>query len=159
MMKLKFYKIRPAAKMPVRAHSTDAGLDLFYCPNPDPESDCYWRPEGVYKIPPGASCLVPTGLRVEVPTEHMLEIKNKSGIAHKKKLIVGACVVDPGYTGEVYINLHNIGGSTRTIEPGQKIAQAVLVPIVSCQIEEVWDDPSEVETDRGAGGFGSTGLI
>jgi len=158
-MKLRFYKIRENAKLPVRAHSTDAGLDLFYCPDPDQRIDCYWKPEKEYKIPPGASCLVPTGLRVEVPVDHMLEVKNKSGIAHKEKLIVGACVIDPGYTGEVYINLHNVGGSTKVIEPMQKIAQAVLVPVVICEVEEILYDPSEIETDRGDGAFGSTGLL
>jgi dUTP pyrophosphatase len=89
----------------------------------------------------------------------MLEVKNKSGIAHKEKLIVGACVIDPGYTGEVYINLHNVGGSTKVIEPMQKIAQAVLVPVVICEVEEILYDPSEIETDRGDGAFGSTGLL
>tara|TARA_Y100000034_G_scaffold134707_1_gene203924 strand:+ start:2558 stop:3034 length:477 start_codon:yes stop_codon:yes gene_type:complete len=157
-MKLKFYKIRSEAKIPVRAHLTDAGMDLFYCPDPHQQADCYWHPEGEYRIPPGASCLVPTGIRVGVPAGHMLEVKNKSGIAHKEKLLVGACVIDPGYTGEVYVNLHNIGGTTRAIIPGQKIAQAVLVPIVMCETEEVLHDLSEMNTDRGNGGFGSTGL-
>ena len=158
-MKLKFYKIRKDAKIPVREHSTDAGIDLFYCPDMDQDSDCFWKPEGEYRIPPGDSCLVPTGLKVEVPQNYMLEIKNKSGIAHKQKLIVGACVVDPGYTGEVFVNLHNLGGSTKTIAPGQKVAQAVLVPIVICDIKEVHSDPSERNTDRGEAGFGSTGLL
>jgi len=158
-MKLKFYKIRKDAKMPLRAHKHDAGMDLFYCPDLSQDSDCFWKPEGEYRIPPRESCLVPTGLKVEVPENYMLEIKNKSGIAHKQKLIVGACVVDPGYTGEVFVNLHNLGGSTKTINPGQKIAQAVLIPIVACEVEEVYIDPSEYGTDRGSGGFGSTGLI
>lgn len=52
-----------------------------------------------FRIPPGVSCLVPTGIKVDVPPGHMLEVKNKSGIAHKQKLLVGACVVDSGYTG------------------------------------------------------------
>ena len=158
-MKLKFYKIRSDAKLPVRAHSVDAGADLFYCQDPDQDPDCYWKPEGEYRIPPGESCLVPTGLKVIVPNNHMLEIKNKSGVAHKQKLIVGACVVDPGYTGEIYVNLHNIGGSTKVIQPGQKIAQIVLVPIVICEVEETEQDPSSINTDRSSGGFGSTGLI
>ena len=157
-MKLRFYKIREDAKLPLRAHSTDAGMDLFYCPGAR-EKSCYWEPEDEYRIPPGESCLVPTGIRVEVPVGHMLEIKNKSGIAHKQKLIVGACIVDPGYTGEVYVNLHNIGGTTRVVLPGQKIAQAVLISVVTCQIEETFDDPSTMKTDRADGGFGSTGLI
>ena len=158
-MKLEFYKIREGAKLPVRAHSIDAGIDLFYCPDPNQEPDCFWKPEGEYRIPPGESCLVPVGLKVVVPNNHMLEIKNKSGVAHKQKLIVGACVVDPGYTGEVYVNLHNIGGSTKIIKPGQKIAQAVLVPVVICKIDEMHYDPSELNTERSDGGFGSTGLI
>ena len=157
-MKLKFYRIRTEAKLPVRAHSIDAGMDLFYCPDPDHNNDCFWKPEGKYKIPPGESCLVPTGIKVIVPENYMLEIKNKSGIAHKQKLIVGACVVDPGYTGEVFVNLHNIGGSTKTINPGQKVAQAVLIPVVTCGIEETDEDPSSINTDRSEGGFGSTGL-
>jgi len=158
MMKIKFYKVRPNAKIPARAHALDAGMDLFYCPDPDQNPDCFWKPEGEYKIPPGESCLVPTGMKVIVPNNHMLEIKNKSGVAHKQKLIVGACVVDPGYTGEVYVNLHNIGGSTRIIQPGQKIAQAVLVPIVICEPSEINYDPSNLNTERSEGGFGSTGL-
>ena len=158
-MKLKFYKVRPDAKIPTRAYSIDAGMDLFYCPDPNQESDCFWKPEGEYRISPGESCLVPTGLKVVVPKNHMLEIKNKSGIAHKQKLIVGACVVDPGYTGEVYVNLHNIGGSTKIIHPGQKIAQAVLVPVVVCEPDEINYDPSALNTERSDGGFGSTGLI
>ena len=157
-MKLKFYKVRPNAKLPVRAHSIDAGMDLFYCPDPNQAPDCYRKPEGEYRIPPRESCLVPTGLKVIVPDNHMLEIKNKSGIAHTQKLIVGACVVDPGYTGEIYVNLHNIGGSTRIIQPGQKIAQAVLVPIIICEPDEINYDPSDLSTERSDGGFGSTGL-
>ena len=158
-MRLKFYKIRENAKLPVRAHSTDAGMDLFYCPSPGQTADCYWEPEGEYRIPPGESCLVPTGLRVEVPERYMLEVKNKSGIAHKQKLLVGACVIDPGYTGEIYVNLHNVGGSTKIIAPSEKIAQAVLIPVVVCRIEETFDDTSDIDTDRGEGGFGSTGLL
>ena len=68
-------------------------------------------------------------------------------------------MVDSGYTGEVYVNLHNIGGETRHVSPGQKIAQAVLTPIVLCQVEETFIDPSDRGTNRGSGGFGSTGLL
>jgi len=160
-MKLKFYKIRSDAKPPERAHKSDAGMDLFYCPDPENNSNCIWNDyeRKQFRVASGISSLVPTGLKVIVPENYMLEIKNKSGIAHKQRLIVGACVVDPGYTGEIYVNLHNIGGVTQVIEPGQKIAQAVLVPIVTCGVEEVFSDPSEDRTDRGDGGFGSTGLV
>tara|TARA_Y100000593_G_C4290276_1_gene327881 strand:+ start:586 stop:1068 length:483 start_codon:yes stop_codon:yes gene_type:complete len=160
-MNIKFFRIRKDAKLPVRAHSLDAGMDMFYCPDPALGSSCIWEEKGVryFRIPPGVSCLVPTGIKVEVPPGHMLEIKNKSGVAHKQKLLVGACVVDSGYTGEVYINLHNMGGETQHIAPGQKLAQAVLTPIVLCGVEETYIDPSDKGTDRGEGGFGSTGII
>ena len=148
-MKLKFYKIRKAAKLPVRAHETDAGMDIFYCP--------MHHKEVAFSIPRVGSGVIPTGLKVEVPEGHMLEIKNKSGIASKRQLLVGACVVDPGYDGEIYINLHNIGYETQIIEPGEKIAQAVLVPIIYCEPHEVFEDTLNKDTDRGDGGFGSTG--
>ena len=156
-MKLKFYKIRYGARLPHRAHTNDAGMDLCYCPDPQKKSPCIWPPDKTFRIPPGENCLVPTGLKVGLPSGLMLEIKNKSGIASKKQLIVGACVVDPGYTGEIYVNLHNIGRVTQEIPPGQKVAQAVLTPIIMCEVEEAFTDPSSQNTPRGSGGFGSTG--
>ena len=87
----------------------------------------------------------------------MLEIKNKSGIASKRGLLVGACVVDRGYTGEIFVNLHNPSDRTQTIHAGQKIAQAVFVKIrEDIQIIEsgnIYDK----ETSRGDGALGSTG--
>ena len=153
-MNLKVYRIREDAKLPLRAHKTDAGMDLFYCPNGE-RSDVVMR-DGL-GISPRESKLLPTGLKVEVPYGYMLEIKNKSGIAYKRKLITGACVVDPGYDGEVYVNLHNIGLTTEYIMPGQKVAQAVLIPIIHCGIEEVTLDALNKGSTRGSGGFGSTG--
>ena len=153
-MNLKVYKIREEAKLPLRAHKTDAGMDLFYCPNGE-RSDIVER-DGL-AICPRESKLVPTGLKIEVPYGNMLEIKNKSGIASKRKLITGACVVDPGYDGEVYVNLHNIGLNTQYIKPGDKIAQAVLIPIIHCGIEEVVFDALNEGSTRGSSGFGSTG--
>ena len=154
-MNIKVYKIRENARLPVRAHQADAGMDLYYCPNGDKK--LYDDEEG-YHIPPRESRLLTTGIKVEVPYGHMLEIKNKSGIAFKRQLLVGACVVDPGYDGELYVNLHNVGHRTQVITPGDKIAQAVLIPIVHCGIEEVKTDKFiNYHSTRGAGGFGSTG--
>ena len=147
-MNLKFYKMREGAKLPDRAHETDAGMDVFYCPK---------NGESVFSIPAGSSRVLPTGIKVEVPRGYMLEIKNKSGIASKRQLLVGACVIDPGYDGEVFVNLHNVGFKAQFIEPGEKIAQAVLVPVVHCGVEEVTTDTLNKNTDRGEGGFGSTG--
>ena len=157
-MNIRVYRIREEAKLPLRAHPTDAGMDLFYCPSEGRgEPPCAMRADGAYSLAPGASCLLPTGLKVEVPANHMLEVKNKSGVAFKRQLLVGACVVDSGYDGEVFVNLHNIGTSTQVVEPGQKIAQAVLTPIVTCAVEEVPEDCLNDDSQRATGGFGSTG--
>mgnify|MGYP003111886541 CR=1 FL=1 len=154
-MNLKVYKIRPDARPPHRAHKTDAGMDLFYCPNG--ERARVLKEEGL-AIGARESVLIPTGLKVEVPYGHMLEIKNKSGIAYKRQLVVGSCVVDPGYDGEVYVNLHNIGLKTQYLQPGDKIAQAVLIPVIHCGVEELeTDNFMNLYSDRGLGGFGSTG--
>ena len=147
---VKIYKVRPDTKLPVRAHNTDAGLDLFFCPV-----------EGAaVRINPGQSVLLDTGIKMEVPSSCMLQIMNKSGIASKSHLITGACVVDEGYTGEIFVNLHNIGKDVQFIEPGQKIAQAIFVRIekpVLWEIEE--DNIYGTQTSRGSGGLGSTGLV
>jgi len=148
-MNLKFYRIRKVAKLPVRAHKADVGMDIFYCPTHHKES--------AFSIPRNSSRVIPTGLKVEVPEGYMLEIKNKSGIASMRQLLVGACVIDPGYDGEIYINLHNLGHDTQIIEPGEKIAQAVLVPVIHCGIQEVFEDTLNKGGQRGDGGFGSTG--
>jgi dUTP pyrophosphatase len=146
--------MRPKARLPVRAHQMDAGMDLFYCPNG--EKKLYDSKD--FFIPPKESRLIPTGIKVEIPYGYMLEVKNKSGIAYKRQLIVGACVVDPGYNGEVYVNLHNIGAETQMIRPGDKVAQAILIPIVHCKVEEVESDEFlNFHSKRGEGGFGSTG--
>ena len=147
-MKLKVYKVRKNAKLLVRAHPTDAGMDLFFCP-PD---------EKFIAVEPSMSVLLQTGLKIEVPKGHMLEVKNKSGIASQKQLVTGACVVDSGYDGEIFVNLHNVGYRIEVIEPGQKIAQAVLIPVVLPELEEIQeDDVYGGETSRGSGALGSTG--
>ena len=153
-MKIKVYKLRPEAKLPTRAHQTDGGLDIYYCSDGDKK---LYNTES-FHIPPKTSRLLSTGIKVEIPYGYMLEIKNKSGIAYKKQLLVGACVIDPGYDGEIYINLHNIGAETQVIKEGDKIAQAVMIPIIHCGIEEVETDQFlNFHSQRGDGGFGSTG--
>ena len=147
--KLHVYKIRQNAKLPLRAHPTDAGMDLFYSPE---------EATGWISIKPGGSAVLETGLKVEVPEGYMIQIMNKSGVASKKQLVTGACVVDHGYDGEVFVNLQNIGTKPQVLEPGQKIAQAVLIPISVPEIIEIYDDNVYGgDTARGTGGFGSTG--
>jgi dUTP pyrophosphatase len=163
-MILNYKKLRPNAITPKRANPSDAGMDLYYCPS---------DPEEVIKIPNGQSAQIPTGIAIEVPHGYMLLGLDKSGIASKKHLLLGGGVIDPGYSGELIVNLNNVAGNyfcgenhsvlpwgEITIEPGDKVAQIVLVPIVHFRLQETKDelytDPI-VMSDRGTGGFGSTG--
>lgn len=146
--KVRVFRTRPDAKLPVRAHQTDAGMDFFFAPV-----------EGATaRIKPGQSILLETGIKMEVPSGCMLQIMNKSGIASKRHLITGACVVDEGYTGEIFVNLHNIGRDVEFIEAGQKIAQGVFVEIKAPVLFEIESDNIyETATSRGEGALGSTG--
>lgn len=151
-MRVRVQRVHENAKMPVRAHNTDAGMDLFFCPAPKPELDSQ-----IETVLPFGSSVIPTGLKIEVPEGYMLEIKNKSGIASKRGLIVGACVVDRGYTGEIFVNLHNITHRNQTLHDGDKIAQAVFVKVETnvrlVEADHIYDE----NTTRGDGALGSTG--
>ena len=146
--RVRVFRTRPDAKLPMRAHKTDAGMDFFYCPG-EPT---------VLGIEPGESVVLPTGVKMEVPPGCMLQIMNKSGVASKRSLVTGACVVDEGYTGEIFVNLHNIGTKTNFVEPGQKIAQGVFVRIEKPILSEIENDNIYGKsTSRGDGALGSTG--
>lgn len=113
-----------------------------------------------FTIPPGKSLFIPTGVRVRIPENHILKFENKSGIASKKGLICGACVVDEDYTGIIHINLWNASKNFVDVMAGDKIIQGILYPILLPSIEKV--DRADIlykdfSTDRGEGGFGSTG--
>lgn len=153
-MILEYHMLRGKEYPPVRANPSDAGLDLRWVPEDNATK--------VLAIGPGASVLLPTGCKFGIPHGYMLEIKNKSGVAHKKQLLVGACVVDSGYEGEVFVNLHNIGPEVQHLEPGDKIAQAVVVPVVHARFVAT-DNPDVYGwypitiSDRGDGSLGSSG--
>ena len=151
-MILEYARMRDSAKPPVRSNPSDAGLDIFY----NPEND------QAVTIAPGDSVVLQTGYRFGVPHGYMLEIKNRSGLASKRSLVVGACVIDAGYDGEVLINLHNIGTETQTVQPHTKIAQIVMVPVVhfralETQGGDLYNWYPIAMSDRRTGGFGSTG--
>jgi dUTP pyrophosphatase len=116
------YKLRPKAKAPTRANPSDAGLDVFYCPK-DPNVSAV-------TINPGENHLLPTGLTFGVPHGYMLQVCNRSSMGAKRSLIVGAHIVDSGYDGEVFIDLHNIGTEVQYVNSSDKIAQLVLIPVV-----------------------------
>ena len=159
-MIIEYAKVRQQVRAPERANPSDAGLDLFF--NPEPTGILPSPNLDSVVVEPGDSKLLSTGYRFGVPHGYMLEIKNRSGIAAKRSLIVGACVVDSGYDGEVFINLHNVGKETQVIEPGTKIAQAVMVPVVHFRAVETQSGdlyswyPIAI-SDRGDGALGSTG--
>ena len=93
----------------------------------------------------------------------MLEVKNRSGNASKRSLLVGACVIDSGYEGEVFVNLHNVGKDTQQIAPGMKIAQLVLIPVVHFRAmenaeEAIYQYPMTI-SQRGEDSLGSTDKI
>lgn len=151
-MIIEYSRVRPDAKPPTRANPSDAGLDLFF--NPDDVSTAI-------RLQPGESKLFQTGIRVGVPHGYMLEIKNRSSVASKRSLLVGACVVDSGYDGEIFVNLHNVGTEEQIITKHDKIAQAVMVPVVHFRALETasgdlynWH-PITI-SDRGTGALGST---
>ena len=110
------------------------------------------------QIAPGESITIPTGLSASIPHQFALDFKNKSGVASKQDLLVGACLIDEDYKGIMHMNLHNVGNSNRFIKCGQKLVQA-------CLIRTWWDDVNvdcvgghiDETSERGEGGFGSTG--
>ncbi len=135
---------------PMRANPSDAGLDIYYSPeNSQPIA-----------IKPNGTAVLPTGLKFGVPHGYMLEVKNRSSVAAKKQLLVGACVIDSGYDGEVFVNLHNVGSESKTINPGDKIAQIVMIPVVHFKAYhrhdgDLYSYPITM-SERGAGSLGST---
>jgi dUTP pyrophosphatase len=151
-MLIDYFKLRENALDPVRANASDAGLDVFYCPADDRDS---------ISVQEGESVVLETGIKFGIPHGFMLEVKNRSSVASKRRLIVGACVIDPGYNGELFINLINIGNTGQIIESGTKIAQVVMIPIIHFRARKVMTDTlynSKIcISNRGSSGFGSSG--
>ena len=146
---MKLAKIRNV-KTPTRGTIGSAGID-FYVPDDYPSSLC--------TIQPGDRYFIPSGIKANVPEGFALIAMNKSGVSMKKGLMVGACVVDSDYQGEIHLHLINASNNAVTIEPGDKLTQFLLVPVNHCAVELVdVDDLFDEETTRGSGGFGSTGV-
>lgn len=137
-MKMKVV-LDPGAKMPTRAHETDAGLDLY-----SPVDAVVYHNDSIK---------IDTGVHVEIPAGYVGMVKSKSGL-NVKYGITSEGVIDSGYTGSIVVKLYNHGNCAVPIEKGQKISQLVILPILTPELERV--DKLE-ETERGNGGFGSTG--
>jgi dUTP pyrophosphatase len=128
--------------VPSRAYAGDAGLDLSAC-------------ERVV-LAPGERALVPTGLAVAIPDGHAGFVQPRSGLAarHGISIVNTPGLVDPGYRGELLVNLVNTDPrETFVVEPGMRIAQLVVVPVAEAVTVEVDELP---ESERGVRGFGSS---
>jgi dUTP pyrophosphatase len=112
--------------------------------------------KGTLVISAHSSVLIPTGIFMEMDDNVYIDVRNRSSIASKYQLVVGAEIIDPEYRGEIFINLHNISGYSATLYQETKIAQFILHERNDIRFTEVerYDDLSL--TERGHGGFGST---
>lgn len=137
-------KLRPGATLPAYGSTGAAGADLTACL------------EESVTIEPGQTAFIPTGIALEVPANCAGLVYARSGMACKQGLApankVG--VIDSDYRGEVMVALHNHGNQARTVEPGQRIAQLLITPVLTPAYEEAMELS---DTARDAGGFGSTG--
>ena len=143
-----FYKTRDV-KSPERS-GKNAGIDFFI---PRDFAD-------VYRLGPNESVFIPSGIKVSLPSNTCLIAFNKSGVATKYNLQVGACVVDENYKGEIHLHLTNIGKEVVTLSKNQKILQFVLVNQEYSLLKETKSEaPWKLEryNERGDKGFGSTG--
>ena len=131
-MRIRVKKVSPTAKLPTHGSEYAAGYDLYADLSED------------LKIAPHTTVTVDTGLQMELPEGYFAGIFARSGI--------GVC--DSDYRGNYLVAIHNDSETERTVTPHEKIAQMIVLPYLTLEFEEV---PELSDTDRGAGGFGSTG--
>jgi len=136
-------RLSEEVKMPVYAHESDAGVDLYA--NREME------------IAPGEIALVPTGIKIALPEGYEAQVRPKSGLAlnHGITVLNTPGTVDSGYRGEIGVIVVNHGKESFVVEKGKKIAQMVFNKVEKAELEEVEELD---ETQRNEGGFGSTGL-
>lgn len=143
-MNIQVKKLREGAVLPTRGSEKAAGYDLYACLD---------QPVVIY---PNTNVKIGTGLAIAVPEGYFGAVFARSGLAAKQSLRPANCVgvCDADYRGEYMVALHNDGNEPRTVNPGDRIAQLVVMPFLPVEFSEV-DELDE--TARGAGGFGSTG--
>ena len=132
-------KLDEGAYAPVRAHATDAGMDLM-----TPVE---------FTIEPGQSAFIDTGVHIQLPPNTVGMLKSKSGL-NAKRDVIGEGVIDEGYTGPICVKLRNLGAVPQHFAAGDKIIQLVVLPCLYVETELC---DSLEESERGSGGFGSTG--
>jgi dUTP pyrophosphatase len=143
---LEFVRIDGEAITPTYAYPSDSGMDLFSTHEEE--------------IQPLERKLIGTGLKFNIPQNYEIQIRSKSGLALKQGLMVlnSPGTVDQGYLGEIKVILFNTSNQVVKIQKGQKIAQAVLTPVVSGKWVTLKEVTSLEEKDRSDNGFGSTGI-
>lgn len=144
-MELKIKKLREKAILPTRGTKGSAGADLYACI------------EESVTINPGDLKLIPTGVAIALPDSSAvayLYARSGLGVKHGICLANGVGVIDSDYRGEIMVGLCNVSGEPYIIEPNERIAQMVISPVIIPELVEV---EKLDETDRGEGGFGSTG--
>ncbi|WP_373898718.1 dUTP diphosphatase [Haloimpatiens sp. FM7315] len=143
-MKLLVERTNEKAIMPFKAHEDDAGMDLFSIEE--------------ITINPMERKLIHTGIKIQLPKNTEAQIRPRSGLALKNGITVlnTPGTIDEGYRGEIGVILINLSDKKFKVEEGMKIAQMVIKPILSLDVEEVFE---LTETRRGQCGFGSTGIL
>jgi dUTP pyrophosphatase len=143
---LKYKKLHPESKDPFYNYPSDSGFDLYAV-------------ETVHLTRFGRA-LVPTGLSFDIKDGYEIQVRSKSGLAINQGLMVlnSPGTVDNGYTGEIKVIIFNTNDFAYTIEKGTKIAQAVLCPVVNGKWVDLQETTEEINKDRNANGFGSTGV-
>jgi dUTP pyrophosphatase len=146
-LKVRILDSRIGTEFPLPAYATpgSAGLDLRACL------------DAPLELSPGRAELLPTGLAIWVADpEFAAVILPRSGLGHKHGIVLGNLVglIDSDYQGQLMVSCWNRGSSAYTVQPGERIAQLVVVPVVQVELEVVEDFAA---TARGSGGFGSSG--
>lgn len=138
-------KLRPGALLPRYMTEHAAGMDI------------HALPDTAIELQPGQRCLVPTGISVAIPHGFEIQVRPRSGLAirHGVTLLNSPGTIDADYRGEIQVIMVNHGMETFLIQPGDRIAQLVVAPVSQSEWVEVQELSS---TERGAGGFGHTGV-
>lgn len=141
-MEIQILKLHPDARIPEYKHQGDAGFDFYAVED--------------VTVQPNSVSILPTGLAVAIPEGFELQIRLRSGAAMNTPLILpnAPATVDSGYRGELGIIVRNLGNEAFVVRKGERIAQGVLARVWQARFREAGSLP---ESDRGAGGYGSTG--
>jgi dUTP pyrophosphatase len=137
------FTLEKGAKMPYKKYNGDAGWDLFVSEDRD--------------IAPGETVDVHTGVRIKMPRALFARITGRSSSLRKHKLLVNEGIIDNGYTGEMFVCVHNLGDETFHVKQGMRIAQILFHQIEDVRWAQV-ESISSTSDGRGMNGFGSTGV-